>query len=36
MNEFINRFCTDTDFFYSTLAVALLIVDSLIILWRWR
>ena len=36
MNEFINRFCTDTDFFYNTLAVVLVIIYSLTMLRRWR
>jgi hypothetical protein len=36
MNEFINRFCTDTDFFYATIVVVLGIVQSLTILRRWK
>ena len=36
MNEFINRFCTDTDLFYGTIVLVLGIVYSLTILRRWR
>lgn len=36
MNEFINRFCTDADFFYGTIIVVLGIVYSLTILRRWK
>lgn len=36
MNEFINRFYTDTDLFYGTIVLVLGIVYSLTILWRWR
>jgi hypothetical protein len=36
MNEFINRFCTDTDLFYGTIVLVLGIVYSLTILRRWK
>lgn len=36
MNEFINRFCTDVDFFYDTLAVIFVFIFALAMLRRWR